>query len=1275
MNRETIFTVRNEDLTRLNQNTAVEFFQKLLWAEARSLGIEISKINVSRWVNVPDGGVDATVDDVQSETGQGIIKQGKTSYQIKSGVSFEPWQKSVIKKELFGTETPELQNLGESIRACLDADGTYVLVCTGIDPVETQRQQIYSHIKECLKHCGYSEPKIEVFTQDKLIGFLQKFPSLALWVNGRSHAEFQTHQSWSSNEDMRVPFVPAEAQDELIEKIQSELREKVNAVHVRVSGEPGIGKTRLVLEATRAEDLEPLVIYCTPAEFRAGGLRHEILRDDNHFSAILIVDECDPSSRYDIWNELQNRGPRIKLISIYNDYDPVVDSGISELETLRLTDDQISTIIQGRGVSEEQADRYIEFCDGSPRMAHHIGKVLVSYPRDPSQLLSDDYLYQSFYVDFTREKLNSPEIQQRELVLQYIALFKRFGFGGPVVADAQAIAGKVQEANPLVTWSRFQKIIDDLKKRKILQGQTTLYITPKALHIKLWVEWWRIYGDSFDLEIFSQDLPSKSKLIEWFHEMFQYAAESEPASRIVKDLLGPNGPFQDGEYLKTRLGSRFFLALAEADPKSALRCLMRTMGTWDRDALFHFTTGRRDVVWALEKIAMQRDLFVDAARLLLALGEAENEGWSNNASGVFAGLFSPGRGRVAPTEASPAERLPVLKEAFESGSKERRLLAMKACNEGLEFDHFSRMSGAEYQGLRRNADFWEPKTDGELFDAYRQIWNLLSEQLVHLPKDEREEAIGILLQRASRLAKRPNLSDMVLNTLQMLSDKIYVDNRLLIKTVVEFLRRNDKNLPADIKQRWEHLRDELVGSDFPSMMQRYVAMNLLVDAVDENENYLEEGHPQIHILAQQAVENPSLLESELPWLVTTEAYNGYAFGYQLGKKDNGFALLSTLLEARRNVVDNASSYFLGGYFRALFDINVAAWEEQLDALVDDATLNGLIPDLTYRSGMTDLAGLRLLKLAKEGVMDIASFASFFGSRATNRLSEKVFTEWIKFLLECSNELSVPIALKLYYFYYVHGKQEFTLPCDLTFQLLVRPARFENVPVLYQRVQMINSMTDSYWVDIAKAFLNLYPEKGLEFIELVLPHFGKEGTIFGMFGTEICSVLTELTERYPAQVWKHISKRLEEHDSFIEDWLKDGNAIDTFSTVEEKGALTFIPHEKIWEWIDEDVENRAWYFAYRLVSKTLSAEEWQDSLVRAFLIRYGQREDVRNNLHANYATESWTGERSLHLEKRKEKLLCLKNGEDNANVNRWLDEYVEGLEEGIERAKIDEERGF
>ena len=1270
MNGETIFTVRNEDLARLNQNTAVEFFQKLLWAEARRLGIKISKINVSRWVNVPDGGVDATVDDVQIATGGDLIKPGKTSYQIKSGASFKPWQKSVIKKELFGAKVPELQNLGESIRACLDTnDGTYVLVCSGIDLVDSQRRDVLKHIEDFLGQCGYSHRKVEVWSQNTLIGFLQMFPSLALLVNERGRLNFQTHQSWAQDDNMHLPYVSGKSQGDLIAKIRDELQEDVNTIHVRVLGEPGIGKTRIVLEATRIDGLAPLVIYCTAAQFRDSVLMNEILRDDNPFSVILVIDECDPDSRFYIWNKLQHRGPRIKLITIYNDYDPVAGSGISELETLRLEDDQIRTIIQGHDVSEEHADHYIEFCDGSPRMAHHTGNILANYPGDPSQLLSNDYLYKSFYVDFQIENPSSSEVQERELVLQYISLFKGFGFGGPVIADAQAIAKKVQEANPLITWIRFQKIVDDLKNRKILQGGSTLYITPKALHIKLWVDWWKIYGNSFDFEIFTQDLPPESKLIEWFHKMFQYAAESEPASRIVKNLLGPNGLFRDGEYLNTRLGSRFFLALTEADPKAALKCLMRTIGTWNRDALFQFTTGRRDVVWALEKIAMQRDLFVDAARLLLALGEAENEGCSNNASGVFAGLFSPGRGRVAPTEASPTERLPVLKEAFESGSKERRLLALKACDKGLESDHFSRTSGAEYRGFRKDADFWEPKTYGELFDAYRQVWQLLSGQFECLPEDERQEAMGILLERASRIARRPNLSNMVVDTIQMFSEKTYVDNRLLIKTVVEFLHHNGKELPDDIRQRWEHLKDELIGSDFHSLMRRYVGTNLLVDAFDENENYFEEGHPQIHALAQQAVEEPHLLQSELQWLVTAEAHNGYAFGYQLGKKDDGFVILPTLLEAQRNAGENASAFFLGGYFRALFESNVTDWEKQLDALIEDNTLNVLIPDLTYHSGMTDRAGLRLLKLAKAEVMSVNSFVFFFSS-AIDGLSDKVFTGWIKFLLNCSNELAVPIALKLYYFYYVHGKQEVTLPRDLTFQLLVRPARFENlIP------NQMNSMTGHYWTEIANAFLNLYPEKDLEFVERVIPHFGKKGTIFGTFNTKAFSVLTELTKRCPEQVWQHTSKRLEERDFFLEKWLKEGDSEDPFSTAEEKGALTFIPREKIWEWIDGDVEDRAWYFAYRLVSKTLSAEEWQNSLVRAFLVRYGDREDVRRNLSANYSTEMWKGLRSLHFEAKKDKLLRIQVNEDDKNVKRWLDDYIQRLEEEIEHARIDEEREF
>ena len=95
-----------------------------------------------------------------------------------------------------------------------------------------------------------------------------------------------------------------ESQSKLITNIQNELRRDDDTVHVRVLGEPGIGNTKLVLEATRTSDLKSLVIYCTASQFRDSYLMNQILRDDNNFSAVLVIDECDADSRYYIWDKL-----------------------------------------------------------------------------------------------------------------------------------------------------------------------------------------------------------------------------------------------------------------------------------------------------------------------------------------------------------------------------------------------------------------------------------------------------------------------------------------------------------------------------------------------------------------------------------------------------------------------------------------------------------------------------------------------------------------------------------------------------------------------------------------------------------------------------------------------------------------------------------------------------------------------------------------------------------------------------------------------------------
>lgn len=1279
MNRDTISTVRPEDLGWLGPAESTLFVRDLLWAEAHRLGSGTCQIDVPSEINATDGGIDATVDANLSVRQSEIIEPGKNGYQIKSGSEFKPWQKSQIRKELFGTpRTPTTkENLGPSIRACLDSNGIYVLVCTGINLSKSRLRRAHSHIEECLEQCGYQNPKVKVWSQDDLISFLQEFPLLELNLKGFREEDFKTHRNWSEYPDMQVPFVPGQSQNELIEKIQNDLRRDDYPVHVRVWGEPGIGKTRLVLEATRAEDLSSLTLYFrSSSQFESSILMNEIRFNDNLF-AIVVIDECDPDSRARIWRELQHYSPRIKLITIYNDYEEI-PGDIAYHITPPLEHEQIrNIIIQEYKIPPDQADRWAGLCDGSPRVAHVIGWNLVNHPEDVLKPPSTVNIWDRYIA--AGDAPRSEKTEQRRLVLQYLSLFKRFGYKGPVDDELGIIANMIEEANPQITWDRFQEIIYELKERRILQGESTLYVTPKALHIKLWAQWWERRSRIFHFEAFRQNLTPK--LVEWFYEMFQYAAESDAALGIVDDLLGPNGPFQDDEYLKTRLGSRFFSALTEANPKSALRCLMRTIGTWDKEALLQFTEGRRYVIWALEKIAVWRELFAGAARLLLVLGEAENESYANNASGVFAELFSPGPGRVAPTEAAPEERLPILKEALESNSKERRSVALKACNTALKSGYFSRMGNVKYQGLRRAPQLWEPKTYGELWGAYRQVWQLLYEQLASLPQNERKEAAEILLGHAGELGKIPNLSDMVVETIRAIVQKRYMNQKQVIETISRILYHDDtykdNGLSTETRKHFEKLRNELVGSDFHSLMQRYVGMDLLEDRLDEHKDGIDRVQPHLERLAQQAAEDVSLLQEELSWLATTEAKNGYKFGFELGKRDVNFRLLPTLLDAQRDIDDNASVYFLGGYFRVIFERNPAQWEEELDALIEDTSLNVLIPELTHRSGLTDQAGLRLLNLAKDGIIDANHFDVFVYGQAIKNLSNEVFTAWIEFLLDQTDKSAVSIALNLCDHYYIREDPETSLPTDLTFRMLTHPSLFEE-----SNKDLFDTMTNYYWTEIGKAFLRLYPEKNLELAELMLKFFGIEGTIVGGFTPQTVPVLEEATRLYPEQVWERICKYLDapvqaskdwSRRSSLERWLRE---TDIPTTIEKgEGALTLIPYHKIWEWVDNDVENRAQYLAHSLVPKTALTEKWSDSLARATLLRYGAREEVRRALISNYLTGVSWGLMSSNYEVKKQNLLHMKNNENDENVKRWIDDFVEVLEKGIERAKVEEEREF
>jgi hypothetical protein len=193
---------------------------------------------------------------------------------------------------------------------------------------------------------------------------------------------FVTHQSWSQQDDMLTDFQAGEPQEKFLSALQTALEKENGTVHIHVSGEPGIGKTRLVLEATSIETSSPFVIDCDAAsKFKDSELMNELMRTDKQFSSILVIDECDFNDRAYIWNMLKNSRSGIRLISIYNELVPV--HGTTQyLDAPPLDDAHVQKILQTYGVPQDEASRWLEFCSGSPRVAHVIGSNLKNNPED-----------------------------------------------------------------------------------------------------------------------------------------------------------------------------------------------------------------------------------------------------------------------------------------------------------------------------------------------------------------------------------------------------------------------------------------------------------------------------------------------------------------------------------------------------------------------------------------------------------------------------------------------------------------------------------------------------------------------------------------------------------------------------------------------------------------------------------------------------------------------------------------------------------------------------
>lgn len=296
-----IFTLEPETLGRLGPDEAVEAFRDLLWCQARLRSFPVTKIDISGDIYTADGGIDAEIDEFNLGDADELFVIGGTRFQIKAGTGASPWQRSWAKSELFNSKDETKENLGSGVRRCFDEHGRYVLACFGIDFTPEQLRQAKAHFRALLDACGYSSPKVAIWGQSELAALFSSFPSLTLKLTRRSPYEFQTHLDWGLDTEMSRALFLGPKQEALVREIRECLL-GTEVDHIRLIGEPGVGKTRIAYEATNVDELRSVVAYVRDAEdFPKSPFFNALLRSQDVGFVILVVDECATRDRASIW--------------------------------------------------------------------------------------------------------------------------------------------------------------------------------------------------------------------------------------------------------------------------------------------------------------------------------------------------------------------------------------------------------------------------------------------------------------------------------------------------------------------------------------------------------------------------------------------------------------------------------------------------------------------------------------------------------------------------------------------------------------------------------------------------------------------------------------------------------------------------------------------------------------------------------------------------------------------------------------------------------------
>ena len=1038
------FSVDPGTIASLSPYDAAAFAARLIRADAAASGLPPGILDIPMNIAAPGGGVDGTAAGSPRESGNGLVKKGLTAYQFRTG-RFAP-----------GRSIPDMLFTGGGeikprIKSCLDAGGTLVVLLFGWDGTAvTDGQSMPSRFRRALaaKSEAYADAKVDVLGLNKIAATAGQFPALALGLRDRGWNGAMSHRVWSSLADMQPTFQCGPSEESVTRQIQACLLggRSTAPIHVVVSGEPGSGKTRIVLEATRTEGLASRVVY-TENPASATAAIDSLGLEKGCPGTVLVVDECGPMDEARIWNRLKGGGAGIDLVTIYN------EAGIETDDTRQIAvedmgDDQIASIISGyakEGGGGGRIDKWVEYCSPSPRAAHIVGKNLADNPRDMLKPPSNVRVWERWVAG--HDEAGGEEYRDRLTVLRWLALFTRFGFDPPHDGDAEQIARMVQGRHPGMELGRFKEIVRSLRSTKVLQGHSILYITPRILHDYMWLKWWEYYGPG--------DAPQEptgggggggrgeggvgkagherlAPLYSRYCNMLASMQGKKGAVKVAERLFGRDGPFGERAGPPSAIGSRLFGAASRAGPAAALAYMERGLAAAEQggDAT-DWQEHCIEAVQVLRPMLRKRETFAGAAGLLLSLsgavrGGGKWAGWAaDEARRAFVGAFDPAP--QAGFAATPlAERLEVLAGAVRGGAgddggggvQRRRQTALLACGAVLRMNRFS-LAVPHYSGFGRVASPWRPGNRAEVCSYLGGVLGLLDGAAAGGggggDPAAREAAARAVLGGLAQAALVPEIACAALDAAERMRSAGLLRSEELVAAAERLVAHEDHRMDAAALSRARAIADGAARAGIHERLARLVGREASrirgrIGPGDDEE--------RIARLAGELAGSPAALGAELEWLAGGggggaeggEAVDGRAaamLGAELAARDAGGRLLAGIEDATRRSAGGGGweaggwGYLLCGYLAGMRRGGPGRFEDALDRMASDRALLGLLPTATcMEGGVSDRSARRLLRAAGDGLPGGAGALACLGyGRRLDGAGEDVFWDVVHALLD------------------------------------------------------------------------------------------------------------------------------------------------------------------------------------------------------------------------------------------------------------------------------------